>query len=247
MIPVASFTSYEAKRSVGFIAFVEISKYDLFSTIMSQVYGGISKENTFTNKAVNETRGEILTFKDMPALTMFHSNSGGMCAGIDEVWEIEIPYLTTHRDDYSNNQPPFRWISGMPKRKIKEKLNTFGLNFKEIKKIVTIRKSKSGRVSTLKIIGKNTELFLNGNSFRLMVTPYLIKSTKFQVEDTGKNFIFSGKGFGHGVGMSQWGACMMAKSGHTYKEILKFYYPDTSLSKIPDVDGGQLSDPGERQ
>jgi stage II sporulation protein D len=210
-------------------------EYDLFATIMSQVYGGISKENTFTNNAVRQTCGEILTFNNMPALAMFHSNSGGVSAGINEVWEIELPYLINHEDSYSNNQPPFKWISGIPETKIKEKLNTFGLNFKEIIDIIPVEKSKSQRISTLKIIGENNEIFLNGNSFRLMVSPYLIKSTIFQIENKGKNFILSGNGFGHGVGMSQWGAFKMGQSGYNYKEILKFYYPNTLLKKINDL------------
>ena len=166
---------------------------------------------------------------------MFHSNSGGVSAGINEVWEIELPYLINHEDSYSNNQPPFKWISGIPKTKIKEKLNTFGLNFKEIIDIIPVEKSKSQRISTLKIIGENNEIFLNGNSFRLMVSPYLIKSTIFQIENKGKNFILSGNGFGHGVGMSQWGAFNMGQSGYNYKEILKFYYPNTLLKKINDL------------
>jgi stage II sporulation protein D len=65
----------------------------------------------------------------------------------------------------------------------------------------------------------------------LAVSPTKIKSTNFIIETAGENLVFKGSGFGHGVGLSQWGAKKMAEDGFNYKEILEFYYPNTEIGK----------------
>ena len=72
-------------------------------------------------------------------------------------------------------------------------------------------------------------MFLSGNTLRLILGPSVVKSTRFVVESTHGSFRFIGTGYGHGVGMSQWGAYGLAKKGAGYRDILEYYYPGTEL------------------
>jgi len=84
--------------------------------------------------------------------------------------------------------------------------------------------SPSGRVKRVRISGSGGERVINANLFRLHTDPRRLKSTLFTARRDAKGVFFEGKGSGHGVGMSQWGAYVMAKSGHTYRDILNHYY-----------------------
>ena len=94
--------------------------------------------------------------------------------------------------------------------------------------ITPLQRDRSGRITRLALQeGKRTS-YLSGNSFRLLAGPAQIKSAHFTVERNNQSFIFNGSGYGHGVGMSQWGACNMARQGYRAEQILQWYYPGTT-------------------
>jgi len=108
-----------------------------------------------------------------------------------------------------------------------------GLNIKNLKNIRILNKDISGRARTLVIeCKKNRKVFISGSEFRKIIGYDLLRSTFFTIKKSKDKFTFIGKGWGHGVGMSQWGAKVMGEIGYTTDEILEFYYPGTRIKKV---------------
>jgi stage II sporulation protein D len=203
--------------------------FDVLSTTASQVYGGVAVEMEKSSRAVDETRGMILHYNDQLILAYFHANSGGMTEDAERVWTAEIPYLKSIRDDYSVKSPTCLWKLTLSPDDIRKALNKKGMDIGPIEKIDAMDVSPSGRVTKIRISHGGRETVLSGNDFRLKIDPVLIKSTLFTMIYNGQEVRFEGKGYGHGVGMSQWGAYLMAREGRTYRDILRFYYQGVDI------------------
>ncbi|MFC2048897.1 hypothetical protein ACFLR5_01595, partial [Elusimicrobiota bacterium] len=106
-----------------------------------------------------------------------------------------------------------------------------GYGIGDIKKIKFLSRTKSGRVDIMRIYHTEGKLELTGHRFRMAVGPDKIKSTMFSIDRARPDFLFYGRGWGHGVGMCQWGAKGMAERGKSYKKILNKYYPGTKVVK----------------
>jgi stage II sporulation protein D len=205
-------------------------EYDISASTASQVYGGIPAETERTRRAVDATRGRILTFNGRPALTYFHANSGGMTEDARNVWRVAIPYLQSVTDDYSARAPGAAWTSFLSFDQIRDAMSRNGLKVGQISDIETATLSPSGRAVRMKITHSSGTTVVGGNEFRTMTDPALIKSTLFKAERNGQGIRFEGRGSGHGVGLSQWGARIMAEGGSPYREILLHYYKGLELN-----------------
>ncbi len=203
--------------------------YDLIATTASQVYGGAAAESARSNQAVDETRGMVLLYDSQLALTYFHANSGGMTEEARRVWSADVPYLKGVRDEYSARAPGCSWELSLNIDKIRTALNGKGLDVGQIERLVPLDISPSGRVTKIKIFHGGKETVLTGNDFRLKTDPTQVKSTLFTMTNEGNEIHLEGKGSGHGVGMSQWGAYIMAREGISYGDILKHYYYGVEL------------------
>ncbi len=203
--------------------------YDLTSDICSQVYKGAATGSDACKEAVKLTDKTILTYDSVPISAYFHSNNGGISEDARYVWGKPSPYLVVKKDPYSlklpSGNPGISWSFEITAADLEERLKAGGYDTGKIKDVRIQTYSPSGRAATLRIIGSERNEILNGNKLRLTVGAMDIKSTLFSVRKKGNKFIFKGNGFGHGVGMSQWGAYQMAKEGHSWSEILDFYYP----------------------
>ncbi len=199
-------------------------EYDVIATTASQVYGGAAAESARSNQAVDDTKGTVLLYNGQLALTYFHANSGGMTEEARRVWSADVPYLKAVRDDYSAKAPGCAWKLSLNIDKIRTALNRNGLDIGRIEKVMPVDISPSGRVTKIKIIQGGRESVLTGNDFRLKTDPTQVKSTLFTMANEGDEIHLEGKGSGHGVGMSQWGAYIMAREGFSYGDILKHYY-----------------------
>ncbi len=204
--------------------------FDVLSTTASQVYGGMSVEAEKASRAVDETKGVVIRHNGQLALTYFHSNSGGMTEDAQRVWTAEIPYLKAVRDDFSTKAPANSWKVSMSFDDIQKALNKKGANFGPVENIAAVDISPSGRVMKIKMSHGGRETIMNGNDFRLKIDPVLIKSTLFTINQNAREVRFEGRGYGHGVGMSQWGAYVMAREGRRYRDILRYYYQGVDVA-----------------
>jgi stage II sporulation protein D len=204
--------------------------FDVLSTTSSQVYGGFDREHPATNSAVDATRSLVLFNDTQLALTLFHANSGGVVESVEDVWGARLPYLVRVVDTPSLQGRHAQWSSTIGVDQMSERLARYGLHCNGLEELFVLKRSAGGRVQQIEMKGPGTSVLLSGNSLRLMLGPSVVKSTLFIVEHTQGSYTFTGAGYGHGVGMSQWGACVLAKSGADYRQILEHYYPGTELA-----------------
>lgn len=228
--------------------------YDLESTVQDQVYRGVLVEDSLVNIAIEMTKGVVALYKGVPIDAKYHSTCGGYTSNNEDEWNVNPSlYLRSVVDapkncifgygkPYCSQSKHFNWgyqfereyfymmISNNASTIFKKELNI--VNFK-IKKY-----DKHKRVVEVELVDKSGEKFLvKGLNIRKLITfeEYqggFLKSRMFNFEEKdGKIFIY-GKGFGHGVGMCQYGAMEMANQGKSYKEILKHYYRGIELKKL---------------
>jgi len=201
----------------------EIQKipYHLTSSVLHQVYiykGDSIPENIV--KAVNDTRGEILTFEGKPILAFYHSASGGMTEDPAEVFGQSLPYLKPV-ETTAKLSPHYMWEKRIPLLYIERAVNISG-----IKEIVIDSRTASNRVRDFKIITNNGDYYIPAMDLRRNLGWRKLPSTLITNMHSGsETFVFEGRGFGHGVGMCQWTALDMAKAGMSYGEILYRFYP----------------------
>ncbi|MDI6703583.1 MAG: SpoIID/LytB domain-containing protein [bacterium] len=206
--------------------------FDLCSNCHCQMYGGVLAEDIWTIIAVRETQGEILVYNGKIADTPYHSTCGGHTDSSELVWsgKKDIPYLRGVRCGFCYDSPHYTWQEEIPINEISKALNIGNIYSIEILEVTPY-----GRVQRLLITHSKGETKISGRDLREILGLDVIKSTRFTCRRHGDMILFSGYGFGHGVGMCQFGAKEMAKAGYTYKEILEHYYPGTELSHIEGI------------
>jgi len=206
--------------------------YHLTNDVKDQMYGGVESEDPLARIAVDLTKGEILTFQGKPIQAYYHACCGGYTASSFDVWGKDIPYLQAIPDKFCKESPYSHWIFKIKRQELKNILEKKGLISGKINQIKIVDWDKGGRVGKLLIDSSKGKTYLMGTEFRSLIGPNKLRSTLFNVEKRGNYFIFTGKGWGHGVGMCQWGAKAMAEKGYGVSEILKFYYPGTEIEKV---------------
>ncbi len=212
--------------------------YDVTNDIYSQVYGGKTAERYRTNLAVRRTSGEVLTYKGKIFPAFFHANSGGVTEDASELWDIDLaPLKGGVESPYSVNSPHYRWQRNFRLKDVQEALAAHGFQTGTIKNIRVIERNKSGRVRKLQIEARDgKKLEVEGKLFREALGPNVLKSNMYDVVMKGYYADLLGHGWGHGVGMCQWGAYNMARMRFLYPQILKFYYPGSVLERLRDID-----------
>ncbi|MBI5598202.1 MAG: SpoIID/LytB domain-containing protein [Deltaproteobacteria bacterium] len=207
--------------------------FDLTGTHMDQVYTGAGAEDAAALRAVKETVGEVLFHDGSPALTVYHSNAGGMTEASRDVWGSDYPYLRALNSKYDSVAPSYSWELSLSAAKMQEIFKKAGYSIDEPEAIEPREVTSTGRVKSLfvkDIFGRRLDL--TGEDMRKVIGYSTLRSTLFKVEKRGDEFVFRGRGSGHGVGLSQWGAKGMADAGYGYREILKYYYPGTVLRRV---------------
>jgi len=212
--------------------------YDVTNDIYSQVYGGRGAERYRTNLAVKRTKGEVLTYQGKIFPAFFHANSGGVTEDAKELWGIDLPPLRGGVESpFSVNSPHYRWTRNFRLKDIQDKLIASGYNVGLIQEIRVVERNKSGRVRRLEVVDRDGKVLpLEGKQFREILGPNVLRSNKYNIEMKGWYVDFVGHGWGHGVGLCQWGAYNMARMRYSYKQILSFYYPGSDLTKFQDID-----------
>lgn len=205
--------------------------FDVCATTHCQIYDGVADFDS-TNKAVDDTHGEVLAYKGKLIDTNFHADSGGMTENVSEVWGTAAPYLVAVKEVIKIGE------SWKVEVTAKDFSSRFGAGFGDVKSIklskLTVGKgandrTSSGRVKSAQIVGTKKTVTLTGNDFR---RKFSLPSTLFDMQLEGNRVIFTGYGHGHGVGMSQLGAKSYAQNGWSYEKILAHYYSGAKLKKL---------------
>lgn len=213
--------------------------FDVTDTIYHQVYGGIQSENENIVKAVEETSNQVLVGQNVGneyniVPSFFHACCGGHTNSASDMWGGKYNLVEGVEDPYCSDSPFYAWSRTFTRDEIKS------ITGMEVSSIKVLSFNSSGRADLIEISGKTGRKTIGANDFRMMTvgnsTTFASKkslpSTMFTITQKGSNFIFEGKGYGHGVGLCQWGARRMAEQGKDYIEILKFYFPHLTLATV---------------
>ena len=207
------------------------SIYDIESSTIDQVYGGVLKDDARVRTAVESTNGEVVTYHRKLLKTFFHSTCGGETESAANVWG-EKGQPPAVKDPYCVKiSPHAAWKYQLTENELVARLRKAGFSANAIKNIQIDTKKDGLRAAVVTINTDRQMIALQSNDFRKIVGFKDLKSTWFSVNKKNGVFIFNGRGYGHGAGMCQWGAKGMAEAGKNYKEMLKFYYPGTKIEK----------------
>lgn len=208
-------------------------EYDVVDTIMNQVYlddnylksvwnNDYSSNMNKIKKAVMETAYEYITYGGELAEALFFSTSSGYTENSEDVFVNPVEYLRSVESPYDNISPVFNYSVDFT-------YDVFclllGIKYSKNLDIEVIDKSKAGRIKKIRI---NEKIFKGSE----VATLLNLKSSNFSIEQNDDKVYIKTKGFGHGVGMSQYGAEGMAEEGFKYDEILKHYYTGVEIEKI---------------
>ncbi|MEC4813274.1 MAG: SpoIID/LytB domain-containing protein [Scytonema sp. PMC 1069.18] len=189
-----------------------------------QIYKGVSSESPTVYAAVDATAGQVLTYKNRIILSVFHACSGGHTENSEDVWGSKEPYLRAV-PDFDQNIKECSWVRTFSPGEISAKMPEIG----NVKQMIPESTSPFGSVKALKIVGDKGEKVLRGENVRIALK---LRSTRFTVTNGNGAFTLTGLGFGHALGMSQWGAYNLALQGYNHLQILNHYYRGVALAPI---------------
>ena len=180
-------------------------------------------------RAVDETRGQVVTYNGEFINAVFHSSSGGRTASAKEVWGFDYPYLISVPGSWDQKAPRYNDKKEFVLSEIEQLLGAETQVVAAVQNgsgaIQVIANTDSGRIGQIRIGSK----ILSGLAIREKLD---LRSTNFKVEIQGNKMVFNTIGYGHGVGLSQYGANGMAKEGHDYRQIITYYYNGVAIKNI---------------
>ncbi|HXV85504.1 MAG TPA: SpoIID/LytB domain-containing protein [Gemmatimonadales bacterium] len=228
--------------------------YDLRAGVSDQAYGGVQAESEGATAAVRGTAGQVLTFRGDLISAFFHSTCGYRTADPREAFRAiaDLPYLRPVSDQrpggyYCDNSPRFRWrvewdaatLNGILRRTVPDILGVDAVQVGEIRDVRVHRTGRSGRVSELRVQVPRGEIPVYGPDVRqVLATPdgpalgsSAVQLTSQTAGGALVRLVAAGAGWGHGVGMCQWGAIGRSRAGQDYTTILATYFPGTRLER----------------
>ena len=180
--------------------------------------------------AVLSTQGEIMVYNDEPILAVFHAISCGKTEEAENVWNDALPYLKSVDSSVDKGSSEYTYETTLPVKtvvallqKAHSDLKLYDGSLKEQMQIID--RTEAGYINTMQIGNR----VFTGREVRELLG---LRSSDFTVKQDGDNMIFTTEGYGHGAGMSQYGADCMAKDGKTYKEILTYYYTGIEFKEM---------------
>lgn len=168
-------------------------------------------------KAVRETGGEIMVYEGEPILAAFHAQSRGVTEDAENVWNEAVPYLKSVDSGKDRTAPDNQTVVTFSVEEIKEKLGSTELHI--------LSRTDAGYVAKVQV----GEQVFTGREIREKLE---LRSADFEIKKEGKDVVFTTYGYGHGVGMSQYGASFLAEEGKSYREILEHYYQGITFRNL---------------
>lgn len=226
--------------------------YDVCADDHCQRYQGVGGVNATVERAIKETRGEVLYSREGELCdTRFSKCCGGRTERFSTCWQdkdysylhpVECPYCNTRDahllrqvlNDYDQETAQYhdwqvRYTQEELSRLAEEKLH---LGLGDILDLQPLQSGASGRISLLRVVGSERTIEVGKElEIRKLLSPTHLLSSNFEVQREGTDFILTGHGWGHGVGLCQIGGAVMAAEGHDYRSILAHYYPTSSIKQ----------------
>jgi stage II sporulation protein D len=245
-----------ASRSYAILRMTDRPDFDLRATVADQAYGGVDAENANASAAVTATRGLVLRYQGRIVNAMYSSTCGGMTAEPKEIWRSnDVPYLQRVSDQigggttaryYCDAAPRYRWTRTFTAPQLDAALAQYLSTYASVppagpgpaRHVSVTSTTPSGRVAVLEVETQRGEFSVRGDDIRWVLRSPggdILNSTYFSVEPEYDRdgvitrVTFRGRGYGHGVGMCQWGAIGRARAGQSYRTILGTYYPGTTI------------------
>lgn len=231
------------------------ASYDVLSGVTDQVYGGVDAERPFADQAVRATAGLVLRYGGRVVSAPYSASCGGQTAEPDEVWRTEgAPYLRRVSDRvpgsadryYCDIAPRFAWTRTLTRDDLDAAVRAYLRNYSSVppggpgrvENVEIESRTPSGRVGRLLIRTDRGAYALRGNDIRYVLRTRggeMLNSTYFSVapeprrDGSLERVVVRGNGYGHGVGLCQWGAIGRARAGQSARAILATYYPGTTV------------------
>src|SRR5262249_25365681 len=183
---------------------------DIKATAEDQVYSGVSGETPTSNQAVADTDAIVLTCQGKPVSAFFHSTSGGVTEVSEYVWGSSAPYLQSV-PDYDDASPHFSWLRKFSLSDLDKALFSPGADIGEVLGLFVVSRAPSARARQVLVVGSRDTKLVGADTVRRLLK---LPSTNFNVGSLPDCYEFAGRGFGHGLGMSQWGAKALADRGY---------------------------------
>lgn len=203
--------------------------YDVKANTEDQVYLGVQTEAENSNRAVAETKGLVLTHEGKTVCAFFHSSGGGHTEIAEHVWKKGVPYLRSV-PDFDDQSPHFAWNREIQVANIEEALRKQGKDVGAVLGIFPLARTASQRLQNALIAGTLQTLIVSGEELRKL---FSAPSSVFNIGQAANAYLLAGRGFGHGLGMSQWGAKYLSEQGYNAAQILSYYYRDVAIQPIP--------------
>ncbi len=204
--------------------------YDVKATVDDQVYRGVIAESAETNAAVAATSGLVLKNSNKVISAFFHSTSGGSTEVSENVWGKPLPYLKSVVD-YDDAAPQFTWRKTVTSQDLAKALLGSAQDSQALLGVLVIGRhpGDSQRVRDVLVVGQNSARVIAGTELRRL---FNLPSTQFCLFQSDSSYIFSGRGYGHGLGLSQSGAKALADNGYNAEQILSYYYKDVTIEPL---------------
>jgi SpoIID/LytB domain protein len=200
--------------------------FDLCDTTHCQV---LRPATGASRRAAMATAGQVLMYAGRPAEVFYSASCGGRSEAVSQVWPgaLDHPYLISTEDDVHEEEEP--WVLDLPVSRVEQALRRVGFEGRRLKNLRIERRSDSGRVTRLEVSGMRPDA-IAGDDFRAAIGARELRSTAFTMDKVGRAYRFTGRGYGHGVGMCVIGAGRRAARGETAAQILQQYYPGLPLA-----------------
>lgn len=198
--------------------------FNLCDQVHCQAYHGRNTRNEDIYKATVATAGEVLIDEDsILVMSPFHSNCGGETSAAGLYWQTDLPYLQNVKDPFCLEQRNAHWEKSISKNEWISFLQNMGV-------------TKTEKYMSFQDTGRQKYFIENKITLRKIRERFGLKSTLFSISTEGDQVTFHGRGYGHGVGMCQWGAMEMAKVGYTYIDIIHFYFQHVNITDYREME-----------
>ncbi len=216
--------------AVGAAAKPRDPAYDVVDSVEDQVFDGTGGVAAVFREAADRTRGLVVRYRGELALTVYHSTCGGRTEDAVSVWGKDIPYLRSQFCDDCADSPVYRWEYRMSEAEGRRVAKTLGVPPGKDLRIAVTGRTPTGRASRVRISSGGVSRELQAAEFRKAAGYAKVRSLKMEIVPVAGGWRFTGEGWGHGVGMCQFGANGMARRGAGFREILARYYPGTEIT-----------------